>query len=211
MSRSGTKPVSSLPRNGRLFAVWHTCGQGQILVLVAVALVALIGFVSLAVDVGFAWGARRRMQTAADAAATAGAIASRQGYGVTPAAKDAATLNGFTDGTGGVTVTVTSPYTGGSCTSSCVKVMIDQAQPTYFLRVLGFGSFDVKASAVSGTIDSGSCLYTLSQTASPGLKVDGNVNVSIPSCGVVVNSTASPGATCNGSATFSAQSIGVAG
>src|SRR2546429_6220833 len=82
---------------------------------------------------------------------------------------------------------------------------------TYFLRVLGFGSFDVKASAVSGTIASGSCLYTLSQTASPGLKVDGNVNVSIPSCGVVVNSTASPGATCNGSATFSAQSIGVAG
>src|SRR5437879_5175784 len=89
MSQSGTDPVSTFRRHrSALFAVSHTHSRGQVLVLVAVALVALIGFVSLAVDIGFAWAARRRMQTAADAAATAGAIASRQGYGVTPAAKN---------------------------------------------------------------------------------------------------------------------------
>lgn len=174
------------------------------------ALVALIGFVGLALDVGFAWGARRRMQTAADAAATAGAVASRLGYTITPAAKDAASLNGFTDGTSGVSVNVTSPYSGGSCSSNCVKVSIDQAQSTYFLRVLGYSSIDVKASAVAGAVNSGSCVYTLDKSASPGLKVSGNANISL-SCGAIVNSTQSPGATCSGSATFTATSIGVAG
>lgn len=175
------------------------------------ALVALIGFVGLALDMGYAWAARRRMQTAADAAATAGAVASREGYTVTSAAKDAASLNGFTDGTSGVTVNVTSPYSGGSCSSNCVHVAIDQAQSTYFLRVLGYSSIDVKASAVAGTINSGNCVYALSPSASPGLEVQGSSSVSI-SCGATVNSTQSPAANCVGGAgSFSASSVGVAG
>jgi uncharacterized membrane protein len=84
---------------------------GQVLVLVALALMALIGFVALAVDVGFIWGARRKMQTAEDAAATAGAIASRQGQSsanITAAATDVAGLNGFSSG-----LSVNPSYSGG--------------------------------------------------------------------------------------------------
>jgi Putative Flp pilus-assembly TadE/G-like len=176
---------------------------------VTLALVALIGFVGLALDAGYAWAARRRMQTAADTAATAGAVASRLGYTVTPAAKDAASLNGFSDGTNGVTVNVTSPYSGGSCSSNCVKVAIDQAQSTYFLRVLGYSSIDVKASAVAGTVNSGNCVYALRPSAPPGLEVQGSPTVSI-SCGATVNSTQSPAAQCGGEASFTASSIGVA-
>ncbi len=185
--------------------------RGQVLVLVTLAIVMLIGCVALAVDVGFLWGAKRRMQTAADAGAAAGAIASREGYGVTTAAKDATALNGFTDGTSNVNVTVTNPYSGGSCSANCVQVTVEQEQPTYFLRVLGFSQIDVQASAVAGTLNSGSCIYSLSKTASPGLKVDGSTTVSIPSCDVVVNSDGSPGATCGGSASFTAGGIAVAG
>src|SRR5260221_14560547 len=47
--------------------------SGQALVLVAIALVALIGFAALAIDVGHAYAQRRQLQNAADAAALAGA------------------------------------------------------------------------------------------------------------------------------------------
>jgi uncharacterized membrane protein len=61
--------------------------SGQIFVLTSLALVAIIGFAALAVDVGFLYSNRRRMQTAADAAAVAGATALRDGQSVTGAAK----------------------------------------------------------------------------------------------------------------------------
>ena len=47
--------------------------DGQALVQVAVAMVVLLGFVSLAIDVGHLYAERRRMQNAADAGALAGA------------------------------------------------------------------------------------------------------------------------------------------
>jgi hypothetical protein len=185
--------------------------RGQVMVLVAIALVALVGFVALAVDMGFMWGARRRMQSAADAAAQAGAIASRESQNVTTAADDTASLNGFTNGASGVTLTVNNPYAGCGASANCVQVIIDQPQPTYFLRALGISTIDVKASAASGTINSGACVYALSPSASPGLLVQGSTSVSL-SCGTVVNSTQSPAAQCKGAAgSFTATAVSVAG
>jgi len=47
--------------------------SGQTLVIVALALIALLGFLALAIDVGVLYAWRRNMQNAADAAALAGA------------------------------------------------------------------------------------------------------------------------------------------
>ena len=47
--------------------------RGQILPLVAFALVALLGIWAFAIDVGFAYYAKRQLQSATDAAALAGA------------------------------------------------------------------------------------------------------------------------------------------
>src|SRR5207244_12471382 len=132
--------------------------NGQVLVLVAIALVVLVSFVALAVDAGFMWGTRRKMQSAADAAASAGAVASRQGYNVTSAANKVASLNGFTDGANGVTIAVHNPYSGCGTSTNCVQVIIDQAISTYFLMVLGFGSMHVKPSAAAGTTISRCCV-----------------------------------------------------
>jgi len=185
--------------------------RGQVLVLVALALVALVGFVALAVDIGMAWGARRKMQTAADAAATAGAIASRESQNVTTAAKDTASLNGFTDGVNGATVIVNNPFAGCGGSANCVQVVIDQPQSTHFLGVLRIASIDVKASAASGSVNSGACIYALSPSASPGLLVQGSTSVSL-GCGTIVNSTQSPAAQCKGAAgSFTSTSIAVAG
>src|SRR5690349_14375117 len=91
--------------------------EGQILVITAFCLIALMGFMALAIDVGLLFRAQRHIQIAADAAATAGAIDYYYNgvTNVTDVAKRAAADNGFTDGTDGVAVTVN---TGNAITSN---------------------------------------------------------------------------------------------
>ncbi|HJR88570.1 MAG TPA: pilus assembly protein TadG-related protein [Aeromicrobium sp.] len=63
--------------------------RGQILVIVAVGLVAIIAMVALVIDGGFAWARQRDTQNAADAAAEAGATVLMQNLaGVSPAKTD---------------------------------------------------------------------------------------------------------------------------
>jgi len=52
-----------------------TCDRGQVLVLVALAFVALLGFAALAVDVAYMYTVRHELQRCADAGALAGASA----------------------------------------------------------------------------------------------------------------------------------------
>jgi hypothetical protein len=142
------------------------------------------------------------MQTAADAAADAGAIASRQGQStanITTAATDVAGLDGFSSG-----VSVNPSYSGGGCSSNCVQVTITQNQPTYFLRALGFATISVGATAVAGTTNSGSCIYALGPT-SPAFDAHGSATVD-SSCGILVNTNAN----CGGNVSITAP-MGVAG
>src|SRR5271167_312056 len=85
--------------------------RGQVIVLVALSVTVLLGFLGLATDVGVLWATKRRAQTAADAAAVAGANATlgTDSSGYSTAANDVATLNGFTNGANGTTITVTQP------------------------------------------------------------------------------------------------------
>lgn len=70
--------------------------RGQTLILVAIALVALIGLTALAIDGGHAFSVRRQAQSAADAAALAAAYASVQKESTNTAAMQSAAANGFT-------------------------------------------------------------------------------------------------------------------
>lgn len=64
--------------------------RGQILVIVAVGLLAIVAMVALVIDGGFAWAKQRDTQNAADASAEAGAVVLMQNVaGVTPAKTDA--------------------------------------------------------------------------------------------------------------------------
>jgi uncharacterized membrane protein len=88
------------------------------LVFAALALVVLIGFAGLAIDMGALRYQKRLQQTAADGAAIAGATNLSFG-GVTSGAQSAATANGFTDNTGGTTCT-NNPGTVG-----CITVTVN--------------------------------------------------------------------------------------
>ena len=104
--------------------------RGQVLPLIAVCLAVLMLFAGLVVDVGYWSYQQRQQQNAADAAALGGAQALlAAGCTDVSAAQTAgqhdAQANGYTNGSGGVAVTIDSPstvgpYAGQSCSVSAV-------------------------------------------------------------------------------------------
>ncbi|MEO6834349.1 MAG: pilus assembly protein TadG-related protein, partial [Candidatus Tumulicola sp.] len=125
----------------------RTGERGQVLPLVAICLAVLLGFAGLAVDVGYLQYEQRQQQSAADAGALGGAEQLlADGAGCLTAATDWSTAakgdtarNGFTDGAGGVTVSVahpvpTGPFTGDPC---AVQVTVFSPHPTFFSKLFG--------------------------------------------------------------------------
>ena len=113
--------------------------QGASLIYLAVMLLALVGMVGLALDGGYAYYQYRRMQTAADAAALAGAR--HLALGESEAQIDAvitqlATLNGAE--------TVSWTYANGG-SGVYVTAMLDS--PTWFAPLFGLETIPVGANA----------------------------------------------------------------
>ncbi len=148
--------------------------RGSILVVGTLSISVLLGFMGLALDASYLYYHKRRMQTAADAGAIAGALELLRGAvgtssgasRVTAAAKNDTALNGFTDVQGGVTVTVNNPPLSGPSAgnNAFVEVIISQAQGTWFMRALGTNSATVTARAVANSGGSSpGCIYTLNR------------------------------------------------
>lgn len=180
---------------------------GQALVLTAVALVMLMGFAGLAIDMGVLRHEKRLQQTAADAAALAGATNLNFGSGVTTGGQAAAAANGFSDtGTtcstgcpnpgdvGFVTVTINNPPASGPHAGDAkyVEALVTDVHPTYFMKVLGTNKEAVTARAVatdtSGGASSG-CLYTLGEPTQTieGVNINGAATLNATTCGIVDN------------------------
>jgi hypothetical protein len=164
--------------------------SGQVLIGVAFALVVLAGFAGLAIDMGTLRYQKRLQQTAADAAAVAGA--SNLTYtGWTTAGQTASTQNGFPDG-GAADLTNCTPTAaiGTTCVwvnhpqdvtfngstidggphkganTNYVEALVAKVQPTYFMRVFGIDREVVLARAVAtntggGPVGGNGCIYSL--------------------------------------------------
>ncbi len=187
--------------------------RGQFIVLATLGLIALIGLVGLAIDIGYFYSARRQLQTAADAAAIAGVNAqlNSQSSGSQQTALDVAALNGFTNGKNGVTINVGPPATPPNpSTNTYVEVDISQAVRTIFLSVLGYPTLNVSVRAVAGTRNATSCLYALDPSAPDAISLNGNFTINA-NCSVVSNSSSSSSLRAVGNGTLTANSIGVAG
>lgn len=186
--------------------------RGQVLVLTAIVMVVLIEFVALATDLGFLWTKRRQMQTATDAAAIAGVTALRNNASITSAVNSVASLNGFTNGINNATVTVNNPPSSGHYAGNpnYVEVIIAQAEPSYFLRVLGYSSTQVSTRAVGAAMNAAGCIYTLNPSVAKALSVSNGANISA-SCQIYVNSNSSDALDVVGGATIKTTGVGVAG
>ena len=71
--------------------------DGQTLVLTALCMTAMLGFMALAIDVGLLFRARRNMQITADAVAVAAALDYYYGYVDTMAKQTPADLRSYAD------------------------------------------------------------------------------------------------------------------
>jgi len=119
------------------------CKRGQVLVMVALALLALLAVVALAVDIGNVYQKRRDMQNAADAGALAGAWEICFGETGTEAAA-IATAEDYAinrNGADGAVVTVSTPVT--------VTVLATKTVETYFAGIIGFDEIHVDADATA--------------------------------------------------------------
>jgi len=114
--------------------------RGQMLVIFALALVALIGMVGLIIDGGDTFLQRRDQQNVADAAAMAAGYASVNGQDVNAAAQDVATANGYVNGQNNTTVTV-------NVGSDSITVDVSRPHQNYFAGAMGFTSWGVSTTA----------------------------------------------------------------
>ena len=131
--------------------------DGQIIVIFALALVGLIAMVGLVLDGGSVFAQRRDQQSATDLAALAAAndyLLNQDSSLATTRARTVASTNGFTHGTGGVTVTVAISTTNGAL----VQVDISAPHKNNFASIVGMTSWTVgtTATAQSGYPDTAS-------------------------------------------------------
>jgi hypothetical protein len=170
--------------------------RGQVLPLIAVCLAALMLFAGIAVDVGYWSYQQRQQQNAADAAALGGAQALlAAGCSGVSAAQTAgqhdAQANGYTNGSGGVSVTINSPsvigpYAGQSCSVSAV--VTNTKVNRFFTGMLGQGkTIPVSTQAVATLISNNNgCIFLMDPTKTFQLN---GVNINAPTCGIMANSS----------------------
>ncbi len=156
--------------------------SGQVMIIFALASLVLVGFVALSVDTGFLMAERRQAQSAADAAALAGAkalydgntgqiVSSAQAYGAENADVPA----------GNVTVSwppATGTYAGNN---EYVQVTITKDVDKFFVGAVYSGDWEVEATAVAGIEPTGAnyALITLDRSDDPGIYMNGNTTLRI--------------------------------
>lgn len=137
---------------------------GQALVVVALMLPVLLGFVGLAVDYGRMAAARRQLQSDADAAALAGAqdlpYSSANAWDSAKADATTSLINNQYSGTGNDAAPVFTPgrtYTTNSEPPDTITVDLSRTVDTAFLGILGLGSRNVSAEGKAVVYGISSC------------------------------------------------------
>jgi hypothetical protein len=111
--------------------------RGQVIVIFAMSIVLFVGMCGVVVDVAWYWTNMLRMQRAADSAALAGVVyLPGNPTSAVSAARAEATKNGYTNGTGGTTVSVTQD----TANNRALRVSIAGTSGTFFMRLFGIGS-----------------------------------------------------------------------
>ncbi len=189
--------------------------SGQILPVAAILMSGMVALTGLVLDGGMIYQVKRRMQTAADAAAMGGAQELLRGNTslVVAAARGDSSLNGFTDSVNSTTVTVNNPPLNGprAGNSLFVEVILSRPVPTTFLRVVNRQFSTVKSRAVAGLMNyADGCVIALDPDDRGALTVAGTSTLT-SGCGVMVNSIDDRALTVNGGGCIYADEVGVSG
>jgi hypothetical protein len=129
--------------------------RGQILAVVALALVALLGIAAFGIDVGYAYYAKRQLQSATDAAALAGAqdlpnastaIATATSYAAANTPANLSSFN-FTYQTKCTATAVLATGCNAAVNPNALVVSGTASTNAWFSRLFGINHFDVSAHA----------------------------------------------------------------
>jgi Flp pilus assembly protein TadG len=198
-------------------------GQAMIFMAVFMGLV-MLGFLALAIDVGFLFQHTRMAQAAADAAVIAAAEEGATTANGQNAAKIAAAIHGFdtTLATNPATVTLVTLSAGNYSTanvsasmtapSNWVQATVSQPVHTYFLGafISSMKMLTVSASAVAaGGLNSPTCIC-LEGAKGTNLNLSNGSHVNAQNCGIVSDSTDTCSALAAGGAHLDSQSLGLA-
>jgi Putative Flp pilus-assembly TadE/G-like len=192
--------------------------RGQSLVLAALLITALTGFVGLAVDGGEAANEQQIVRSAADGAALAGAYSIGKGTTIAAATTFAAQIlvavpllagdltMTYLDSSGAVTAVAASV--------AKVRAVVVDNHPTYFLRALGVPSLQLSATAEANTSSSSgaaTCAVCLMGPTGVTLSERNNGSMTITGGSLIVNSSSAAALTQSNGASLTATSISVVG
>ena len=200
--------------------------RGMIMPLVGVMVILGIGVASLAIDMGYLYTIRSKVQTTADAAALAGAGQLPNINNIREQAISLARKNLPEDANGEVVTEAnvthgnwnsgTRTYVKGDTPYNAVRVVAQRtaangnAVELFFAQILGFDEMDIETSAVVQRRDVSGCVVALDPTADGALTISGTADVNLD-CGALVNSNSPTAIIENGSACLTATSIATSG
>ena len=207
---------SLLSRVAPSLATLAHADTGAAAIYVAIALPAFVGAGGLAVDVASWYSTKRTMQSGADAAAYAAALAlAQQGLDQAPdltamqaAADDAAGRNGVE-----TAVTINVPPLAGLAAGDpqSVEVIVTEPAPVYFTSLFMGDAPPITTRAVAKAVVADACIWALHPSAEGAFRASGTADVDLD-CGVVVNSNHEEAALLQeGSSCVSATSVSVHG
>src|SRR5262245_42628429 len=125
----------------RGFRAFAADNRGNVSIIVALSLTAVLGCVGFGTEVGLWYLGQRNMQNAADAAALAAATNAGSNYDIE--AKAVAQEYGFTDGAEDVEVTASNTASCPTGESDCYSVTISGSVPLFLSQLDGFSGSDV--------------------------------------------------------------------
>ncbi|HWA96397.1 MAG TPA: pilus assembly protein TadG-related protein [Terracidiphilus sp.] len=208
--------------------------KAQVLVVVVLSMGVLLGMLALAVDVGQMLFVKRQLQSAADAAALAGALeldtcgSTANCQAMQDAATSAITENGLSTPTlvtqcGSTTSTgLTLTLNNGPCilgtsdpnngNTKVVEAMVSATQPTLLAGIFGMSSMRLVARSEASVGSSNYNLYVIDPSANQSMLVNGSAKLDVHG-GIIVDSNQNNALTVNGgnNTNLSATNIDVVG
>lgn len=178
--------------------------RGQAVILIALAVVGLIGLTALAVDGGNIYAERRRAQNAADATVLDAALAKARGQNLYAEGLARAASNRYIDSdptagssTPAVNVEIYNPPISGpyAGNSEYIQTFITARIKTYFGRVVGINEVTNKVQAVARAkppvflpMFYGNAIVGLAPTTCKAVTYQGNADTTVTGGGIYVNS-----------------------
>ena len=176
--------------------------QGAVLVLVAILIPVFMGFAGLAIDVGYLFVEKRKLQSAVDAVALACTNQLQRGKTCdadNPEVLDVQSLYGMP----------WSAFVLSTPTANQVRATASQNVPTFFMKVLGFTAVPIQATSTAEFRPT--CVYALAASGASSVATGTSANLQMPNCGAFVHSSDAAAFNVITGSTFAASYIDVVG